>query len=88
MEFTGVIDCFQHKPNLPAGLPAGEGQAGENIGVFWQVLFFSCKGRVRTFKEGLAPNPIIMRIRNLFPGLHPRDRRACLPVSSPYSVLF
>ncbi|RLD25081.1 MAG: hypothetical protein DRI54_05470, partial [Bacteroidetes bacterium] len=30
-EFTGVIDCFQNKPNLP------DRQAGEEVGVFWRT---------------------------------------------------
>lgn len=43
----------------------------------------SCRRRSRTFTEGLA----LIVSQHLSPDLHPRERRAWLPVSSPYSVL-
>jgi hypothetical protein len=52
----------------------------------------SCKGRLRTSTEKLATGhkrtfsgqPITLRLSLT---LHPRDRRACLPISTPYIVI-
>jgi len=41
---------------------------------------FGCKGRIRTYKKQLADTEVKFILY-----LHPRDRRACLPVSSPYN---
>ena len=43
----------------------------------------SCRGRVRTSTEQLGRQ----KGWTLSRYLHPRDRRACLPVSTPYNVL-
>ena len=45
------------------------------------LLYFGCRRRIRTSTERLD------RLA-LSQNLHPRERRARLPVSSPYSVLF
>jgi hypothetical protein len=57
------------------------------------VKLTGCRGRLRTSTEWLALRkewlgpPATSFLLGLFQLLHPRDRRACLPVSSPYSVL-
>ena len=50
-----------------------------------------CKGWIRTTTRSLAKGqcahcgqPIILRLSDVS---HPRDRRVCLPISTPYSIV-
>jgi hypothetical protein len=42
-----------------------------------------CRGRIRTSTEQLGDHELDDALSC---NLHPRDRRACLPISTPYSI--